>query len=478
MRRIIGILIILLVLTTGRVYCQPVRVGEIGLSDVSVVRNNDYMSVEMKVDLQSLELNSKNAVLVTPYLINGRDSLALYSLGVYGRQRYYYYIRNGESLLGGSSEEYYMDKDKPSEVVYHTLVPYSEWMNGSTLKIARQEFGCCSSLISENTETLGGYKRVEYIPQFKYVQPMATAEKSYSLSGRAFIDFPVNRTELYPDYRGNRAELSKIIATIDSVRNDKDVTITSLGIKGFASPEGSYENNIRLAKGRTETLKRYVEQLYSFAPEFIETSYEAEDWSGLRDYVANSTLEHRSEILSIIDDSTLEPDAKEWRIKNRYTAEYRFLLSEVYPGLRHSDYRITYTVRSYTSAEEIGEIMRTTPQKLSLEEMFVLAQSLEAGSEEFNTVFETAVRMYPENVTANLNAANAAMMRKDYVSANRYLLKSGDTAEAEYARGVLSALEGDYEKAEEYMRSAERKGLSVGEVLEHLNEVKRYAPKR
>ena len=121
--------------------------------------------------------------------------------------------------------------------------------------------------------------------------------------------------------------------------------------------------------------------------------------------------------------------------------------------------------------------MATAPQKLTLNEMFVLAQSLEPGSDEYNDVFETAVRMFPDDETANLNAANAAMSRKDYVSAERCLRKAGDSAEAVYARGVLQALEGNYDEAQRLVREAQAKGMSdTGGVLEHLQEVARYAP--
>ena len=58
-------------------------------------------------------------------------------------------------------------------------------------------------------------------------------------------------------------------------------------------------------------------------------------------------LEHRTEIIALID-GDLEPDAREWKIKNTYPEEYRFLLQNCYPALRHTDYRIAYTIRSYT----------------------------------------------------------------------------------------------------------------------------------
>ena len=60
------------------------------------------------------------------------------------------------------------------------------------------------------------------------------------------------------------------------------------------------------------------------------------------------------------------------------------------------------------------------PQKLDLNEFYLAAQEYEPGTDEFTEVFETAVRMFPDDTIANLNAANAAM-RRDYDSARRYL---------------------------------------------------------
>jgi outer membrane protein OmpA-like peptidoglycan-associated protein len=114
------------------------------------------------------------------------------------------------------------------------------------------------------------------------MRPNAEVVKSREIKGSAFIDFPVNQVVIYPDYRSNSAELEKIMATINSVREDKDVSITSLSIKGFASPEGTYQHNTYLAKERTAALMNYVQNLYHFAPSIVKTNYEPEDWMGLR----------------------------------------------------------------------------------------------------------------------------------------------------------------------------------------------------
>ena len=102
---------------------------------------------------------------------------------------------------------------------------------------------------------------------------------------------------------------------------------------------------------------------------------------------------------------------------------YRFMLREWFPALRHSDYLVKYTIRNFT-VEEAKELIYTDPRQLSLEEMYRVAQSYEPGTPEFNEVFEIAVRMYPDDPVSNLNAANAALMRRDAEAAHRYLQKA------------------------------------------------------
>ena len=54
-----------------------------------------------------------------------------------------------------------------------------------------------------------------------------------------------------------------------------------------------------------------------------------------------------------------------------------------------------------------------------------MANSYEIGSDEYNNVFDIAVRMFPNDPVANLNAANIAMGAGDYASAKNYLAKGG-----------------------------------------------------
>ena len=447
------------------------EVDGVSVGSLKMDRNGEYLVVEMDVELSRLEVEANRAVLLTPRLVNGADSADLSAIGIYGRRRYYYYMRNGAGMLSGDGETSFKAAEKPERVAYHVIVPYAEWMNGAALRLSRRDYGCCNTMLAAQQGLLGHFEEpVPYTPRPVYVRPAAETVKSRSLSGSAFIDFPVNKIVIYPDYRRNTAELGRIEATIDSVRNDRDVTITSVWLKGYASPESPWTHNRMLAIGRTEALKKHIGQLYRFEEGIIQTDYEPEDWAGLRSYVERSNLTHRAEILALID-SSLEPDAKEAKIKRTYPNEYRFMLQNFYPALRHTDYRIDYNIRKFNKVEEIKRIMAEQPQKLSLNEFYLVAGKYEPGTDEFTDVFETAVRMFPNDEIANLNAANAAIRRDDFATARRYLNKAGDSAEAVYARGALAIREKDYDTARRYLGKAKEMGLEKATLtLEELDE--------
>lgn len=441
----------------------------VSVGNLNMNREGKYLTVEMDVDLVALDVDANRAVLLTPRLVNGADSLDLPAIGIYGRRRYYYYVRNGISTISGESEKSFRVSDKPDNVAYSNLAEYSDWMNGATLKFHRSDWGCCQQILAEYDGIVGSHHEA-FFPELVFVQPKAEIMKSRSLSGSAYIDFPVDQTVIYPDYRRNTVELGKIQATIDSVRNDKDVTITRVWLKGFASPESPYSHNTELAIGRTAALKKHIGQLYHFADNIIQTDYEPEDWAGLRRFVEQSNISHRTEIMALID-SDMEPDAKEAKIKRAYPEEYRFMLQNFYPALRHTDYCIDYNIRTFSTAEEIERIMAEQPQKLSQNEFYLVAEKYEPGTDEFTEVFETAVRMFPNDTVANLNAANAAIRRDDFGAARRYLDKAGDSAEAVYARSALAIREKDYDTARRYLNRAKEMGLE--KAARTLDELER-----
>lgn len=421
--------------------------GDVSTTKVSMERKGNKLQVDIELDLSKLEVKNKESVLITPVLSVGSHSETLPSVGIYGNRRYWYNLRNDSFPAG--EHTIIRARDMKDSYSYSASVSWEEWMNGTGLLLTRTSYGCCGTKLSDDSCGLAGSEEYVFVPEFRYVHPTAEGSKQHSLSGSALITFPVNQTTITPNYKNNAAELDKIASTIEGVSSDADFTINSLTLKGYASPEGSYAANARLAEGRTNALKDYIVAHYGVPARLIATSSEPENWEGLREYVAGSILPFKNEILEIIDsDAFADLDKKEWRMKSKYPRDYATLLSECYPGLRRTDYKVDYTIRSYTDVDEIRALVKTAPGKLSLEEFYLAAMGLESGSEEFREIFDVAVRMYPDDEAANINAANAAMERGDLVQAAQFLAKAGDSPDAAYAREVYAALSGDEDAAD------------------------------
>ena len=452
------------------VNAQRILNGQIEIKDLNIARNEGNLFLSIRMDVTALDVKSDEEIILTPALKSSEETFVnLPAVRINGRNRYYHHLRNDKL----ADEPYFYRTGKVDEIHYQAMTPYAEWMDNASVVMGEDLCGCCSELLMNNDDLLTQLDMAPKVfePLFVYVQPEVETVKTRNVKGSAFIDFPVNQTVIYPEYRNNPSELKKIQQTIDVVKNDPDTRITAISIKGYASPEGSYANNTRLAKGRTEALKKYVQELYHFDPSIFTTAYEPEDWEGLERYVEASDLADKEGILDLIAGDE-EPDRKDASIKRRYPDTYAFLLKNCYPALRHSDYTVEYIVRSYTDVEEAKRIMKTAPGKLSLQEFYTIANTYESGTPAYNEVFETAVRMYPDDETANLNAANVAMNKRDLTAARNYLEKAGTGKEAEYARGVLAALEGNYAEARTHLQQAKAMGVSEADnCLKQIEDI-------
>ncbi len=105
--------------------------------------------------------------------------------------------------------------------------------------------------------------------------------------------------------------------------------------------------------------------------------------------------------------------------------------------------------------------------------MYLVAQTMKAGSPEFNEVFDIAVRMFPNDPTANLNAACADLQRGDMESAARHLQHAGNSAEALNARGALAVMKKDYKSARKLFAEAAAAGSADAKAnAERISNVK------
>lgn len=327
--------------------------------DISIAcTDSDTIQLAFRLHFSGERLTPKQAYTITPRLVSDADSIDFPSIGIYGHDQYYYYLRTAFSPFQTRNDMMFWAKYCPPDTAYVRAMPYRQWMNGATLKLVRTDITACGDIDDTTLDATAAFRADTTLTPVKEVE---RKQEISNLNGSARIEFIVNRTEIRPEHRRNARELKAIREAIESIVRDTTLELHHITLCGYASPEGSYQNNVRLATGRTEALKQYIARLMQLDTAKIQTDAVPEDWQGFRRYVeeaTTATLPHRQEMLDIMA-QTMDPDAKLKRIQTAYPKDYAYVLANCFPALRRTDYTIAYT-RRRTWEEEHIMLMDTT----------------------------------------------------------------------------------------------------------------------
>lgn len=318
-------------------------------------------------------LPREERIVIRPLLTCGDSIAAFPPIEIDGLWVYYHHVRSG-SVPDGI---HYRSKDVIGHRYYSERVAVADWMQLASLSFQVERTNACGDVLHSDAFIFRAP-----VPEYKvYREEDVRNEEVQSLQGSAYVSFPVNRSVVQPDFRNNAVELERLRHTIDSVSRDTCIQILRIQIKGFASPEGPYANNDRLARERTSSLTRYIIENTEVSPVLFHTAYEAEDWDGLRAFVDTTALLTNREALLQIIDSDSNPDDKLSRILKNYPEDYKTLNDVAFPLLRHTDYQINYTQKNVTSTA--GTVHTDTIYRLQADTVSLPALATDGGYKVF-----------------------------------------------------------------------------------------------
>ncbi len=460
------------------IIAMPSYGGNAGVrvANTFVNRAGEDLRLSADIILDGMKLKRNSQVYITPVLEdNAGNSVVLPALLVNGHAMQIAYERHAVNGDAGNREVFKAVKRKNGKsqtVSYLATTPLRKWMwsDNASVRWTVDTCGCghlYGSLAGE-PERLG----LNPAPKMRvaFITPAVTELPVTVHEGKAQVKFELSKSELHSEPYAcrngqkidNRAELKIIDDSISYALSDKNVEIARIRICGYASPEGPYLNNQQLSTDRSRALSEYIAARYKLPAEKSEYDAVAENWKGFREIVMKSrdlNTAQRNDLLALIDRPAYGPsdyDAKEKELRTdpRFADLFNsVILPEWFPQLRATRFEISTRLKPL-SDEELAKVMKHSPEKMSLNQMFRVARLYPEGSGEFNEAIATALRYYPDDGTANLNAAAASLKSGDTDKARRLLEKAGDTPEAENARGIIACMNGDMEEAEARFKAA------------------------
>ena len=287
----------------------------------------------------------------------------------------------------------------------------------------------------------------------------------------ANIKFLVAQTQL------RKSELQSTSVTdflrlLTQINNEREsMVLNNIEVSAYASPEGTFAINNRLASGRQDVSEQFVRQQLrsSNLSAHVDTRYTAEDWEGFQQLVRASDIQDKDvilRVLSMYDD----PEEREQQIRNMSEA-FRELSEGILPELRRARLIANYEVVG-RSDQQIQEQLKADPKELNVEEL-LYAATLTSDQNEQMRIYQEAVKEYAADPRAYNNIGRIYYMQGNYDRARKFFQQAlsvdNKLDEANANLGLLELMNGNVAEAQNYIASASGSPVTAEAVgLLHL----------
>ena len=286
----------------------------------------------------------------------------------------------------------------------------------------------------------------------------------------ANIKFLIGQAQLRKSELQNNSVQEFVRLLGDIVKNQETMVLDNIEVSAYASPDGGYQLNERLANKRQDVTNTYLagemKKKKMDAP--VDTKYTAEDWEGFQELVSASDIQDKDVILRVLS-MYQDPEEREQQIKN-ISAAFRELTDGILPQLRRARMIINYELIGRDD-EQIMDQMKADASKLSIEEILYGATLYEDNGEA-EAAYKKATEIYPKDARAYNNLARLAFAKGNDAKAKQWAQKAltidKNQPEANANLGLLALKDGDMLSAETYIaKSAKANG--IGEILGNLH---------
>ena len=256
-------------------------------------------------------------------------------------------------------------------------------------------------------------------------------------------------------------------------RERESLNIKDVEVLGYASPEGNYDYNEKLASKRQNVTSDYVQQQLknTQVTADVNAKYTAEDWDGFQKLVQASNIQDKDVILRVLS-MYKDPAEREQQIRNM-SAGFRELADGILPELRRSRMIINYETVG-RSDEQILAQYAADPAKLSADELLYAATLVDDMNKK-EEIYKKAAELYPRDYRPINNIAAVEFSKGNNDVAKAYIQDVFRTyskaPEANANLGLMALQSGDVKTAENYIAQATGAN-GLNDVLGNLNLAK------
>jgi outer membrane protein OmpA-like peptidoglycan-associated protein/Tfp pilus assembly protein PilF len=327
----------------------------------------------------------------------------------------------GEKVTGNGSTVLF----KPGgTTTFEMVVPYSDDMAASSITISGKVFK--------------GLKEKKSLPELKIADAtiitplmvkkefeMIFEDDNYKFEETKFKNVTINfdrGQSFVKDSELNSQYMKEFTNWLSTVQANPKITITSINITGYASPDGVENRNQSLSQQRTETVRSAFINIMKKAKLISHSNNsnyvldpKGEDFIGFEDELSktNSIPQDQKDLIMRIIQMNTDLDKRENAIKD-IGKTWVELEKDVFPKIRRANIVVNYIEKGLTK-EEITQALQNNTSILSIEQLLYAGKNIAKDLNQKVKIYELATSNFSSDYRAH-NNLGAALFNQNRMS--------------------------------------------------------------
>ena len=406
------------------------------------------VDVDVTLQIPQKTVSKRSRLIVVPQLISGDRMIAECTPIILDASVYRKKMKRREDLWGYrdtlATESHKINTRRNVDMPYKDTVSVPDSLTGGRIVAVVTEDGCGECSAVDTVEMASISNPLTLLPtdmKLRMIEPeFVIRPKIMQARGEARLQFHLNRYDIDMALADNCPEMETMLDRLKSIAADTLATLNSVSIVGMASVDGSYALNVRLANNRARSAQDWLFSRFAFTPaqkKVFRSGSQPEGWKPVIEAMKADRHPDTLQVIQILEKyEGQSDDVAEYYIRRLpcwNDIRLKYLAKD-----RKVEYVYTYTLRSFTTDEEMLAMYETRPDAFN-EEEFLRVSTLKNTESEKEEVYRTTLHYFPHSAVAANNLAVLLMRQEKYEEAADILKHEGNMSTAEEANTYAAA---------------------------------------
>lgn len=389
----------------------------------------------------------------------------------------------GEKATGSGNTVMY----KPGGTfTYNDMVIYKPEMENADLTITGKVYKGSSEKETIPVTVIGVGTKITPLlvkKDFKVILASDNFQRVTEKTFKSQINYEKGKSVVRPGELKDR-DIFEFENWLKAAESNPKISIKTINIIGYASPEGEVGANESLSSDRAAAAKVVAMNLAQKSKntkaqtEIYNLSGRGEDYDGFKAEMEKSMMvQDEKQLVIRVLEMYKDPVQRETEMRNM-AKTFVYLDKNVFPLLRRAEIQVVYDQTGYTD-EELMAISKTNPENLTVEELLFTATLTEDLAEKARLYTEVTTN-YPLDIRGHNNLGAVLYMQNNMTEAG-YKFDAANSLEdntiSKNNLGAIQAMQGNKKRAKELFAQASGAGPEVNYNLGYYNILEGNYPK-